>query len=92
MSRRFAREAGLGGKLARGEAAVIAIAECRGHTPIIDESDGRRALAHRIPGGSVLTTLDVLKVAVATDILHEGDAKQLYVAMRDEGYWGPDWD
>jgi hypothetical protein len=92
MSRRFARETGLRGTLARGEAAVIAIAECRGYTPIIDENDGRRALARRVPGGAVLTTLDVLKVAVASEILTEGDAKQLYASMREEGYWGPDWE
>jgi predicted nucleic acid-binding protein len=91
-SRRFARECGLRGNLARGEAAVIAISECRGFVPVIDERDGRRALARRVPGVTPITTLDVLKLAVKSALITEADARHIYASMRDEDYWGPDWE
>lgn len=92
MSRRFAREIGLRGPLASGEAAVIALAERRDCVAIIDEADGRKALSRRAPNVAIMTTLDVLKRAVEMDLVPEVDGRELYQWMRDESYWGPDWD
>jgi predicted nucleic acid-binding protein len=89
-SRRFAREIGLVAPLGRGEAAVIAIAESRGWTAVIDDRAGREALALRASGALVMTTRELLRAAALEGLISSSEAEKIYAQMRAKGYRGPD--
>jgi hypothetical protein len=57
----------------------------------MDDADGRKVLAHRVPASRIVATLDVLTTAVDREILPRAAARELYGAMLDEGYRGPNW-
>lgn len=89
-SRRFAREIGLVAPLGRGEAAVIAIAESRGWTAVIDDRAGREGLALRAPEVPVMTTRELLRAAALEGLISSSEAEEIYAQMRARGYRGPD--
>jgi predicted nucleic acid-binding protein len=89
-SRQFAREIGLAAPLGRGEAAVIAIAENRGWTAVIDDWAGRESLALRAPGVEVVTTRELLRSGALDGHVSSSEAEDIYAAMRARGYRGPE--
>jgi predicted nucleic acid-binding protein len=91
VSAEFARQNRLAAPLGKGEAAVIAIAENRGDRAVIDEHVGRRILEDRSPGHGVLTTREVLRVAVTEqDLVSSAEAQIIYADMLADGYRGPE--
>lgn len=90
MSTAFARGHHLAAPLGRGEAAVIAIAITRGDQAIMDDGAARRTLNDLAPGHPVLTTREVLRVAVTErQLLTSGEAEIIYSDMLEDGYRGP---
>jgi predicted nucleic acid-binding protein len=88
-SRRFARDLGLVAPLGRGEAAVIAIAENRGWSAVIDDRAGRDSLALRAPGVEVVTTRELLRASALDGPISSSEAEQIYGEMLARGYRGP---
>jgi predicted nucleic acid-binding protein len=88
--RRFAREMGLAAPLGKGEAAVIAIAENRGWTAVVDDWAGRESLARRAPAVEVLTTRELLRATALDGDLSSSEAEKIYAEMRARGYRGPE--
>lgn len=80
---------GLRGRLGSGEAAVMAVAESRQWAAVIDDSDARKVLARRCPECVVWTTQELLKRAVAAELVTTPEASSIYDAMLNEGYIGP---
>lgn len=89
VSPRYAKTIGLAGALGLGEAAVIAIAECRGWTAAMDDALATEVLLQRSPGTGVVTTRDLVRRAVGQDLLDSVEAGFLYDAMLAKGYRGP---
>lgn len=89
-SRQFARQIGLAAPLGRGEAAVIAIAESRDWTAVIDDWAGRESLALRAPAVEVLTTRELLRAAAVDGHVTSSEAEDIYSDMRARGYRGPE--
>lgn len=78
------------GRLGPGEAAVIAVAEHRGLRAVMDDGPARRALNERSPGHDVMTTRDILRVAVTEDeLISSAEAQLVYDDMLADGYRGP---
>lgn len=77
------------GPLGSGEAAVIAIAEARAWSAVMDEATGREVLGHRSPGTPVHTTRDLLRRAVSVALVGSVEADLIYRDMRGAGYRGP---
>jgi predicted nucleic acid-binding protein len=88
--RQFARKIGLAAPLGRGEAAVIAIAENRDWTAVIDDWAGRESLSLRAPGVEVLTTRELLRTAAVDGHVSSSEAEDVYAEMRTKGYRGPE--
>jgi len=86
---RYAKSVGLAGALGHGEAAVIAIAESRSWTAVMDDALARDVLLRRSPGTGVLTTRELLRRAVAQDLLDSAEAQLIYSDMLSKGYRGP---
>jgi predicted nucleic acid-binding protein len=86
----FAKRAELVGPLGPGEAAVIAIAETRGWAAVMDDAAGRRVLSERSPGCDVVTTRQIIRLAVTElELLDSSEAQIIYDSIRAEGYRGP---
>jgi hypothetical protein len=85
----YAKSIGQAGSLGPGEAAVIAIAEHRGWTAVIDDALAREVLLRRSPGTSVATTWDLLRRAAAQGLVDSAEAQLIYDDMLAKGYWGP---
>jgi predicted nucleic acid-binding protein len=85
----MSRALGLVAPLGEGEAAAIAIAECRNMVAVIDDAGARRALLHRVPGATVITSRDVLRRSLAGGKLTTSEAEAIYVRMVRHGYRGP---
>ncbi|MGH2964016.1 MAG: hypothetical protein ACRDMH_01365 [Solirubrobacterales bacterium] len=86
----FQKASGLAVRLGQGEAAVIAIAEIRGWGAVMDDAAGRRVLSERAPNSEVVTTRQVIRLAVTElQLLDSSEAQILYDSIRAEGYWGP---
>ncbi|HEV2173098.1 MAG TPA: hypothetical protein VGR71_06005 [Nitrospira sp.] len=88
-ARRYLRRFGKPGRLGKGEAAVIALAENRGWTPIMDDRPGRQILSARVPGSSCFTTDDILRRAALRGLISSREAESAYQEMRRLGYRGP---
>lgn len=88
-SRRLARDIGLAAPLGRGEAAVIAIAENRSWSAVIDDRAGRDSLALRAPAVEVVTTREVLRASALDGPISSSEAEQIYGEMLARGYRGP---
>ena len=86
---RFAGEAGLRDKLGKGEAAVIAAACTRGLSVVMDDKDGRRALAFRGPHCTAWTTQELVRRAATGGFVDSPEAVATYESMLAEGYIGP---
>jgi predicted nucleic acid-binding protein len=86
----YARSLGLAAPLGAGEAAVISLANHRGLPAVIDDAGGRAAFADRIPGGSVLTSRDVLRAAAARGDLTSAEAELVYIDLLSGRYYGPE--
>jgi len=86
---RFAKEAGLRDKLGKGEAAVIAVACARGWSVVMDDKDGRKALAFKRPQSTAWTTQELVRRAIAADFIGSPEAVAIYDSMLGEGYIGP---
>jgi predicted nucleic acid-binding protein len=89
VSPRYAKTIGLAGALGLGEAAVIAIAECRSWTAVMDDALAREVLLRRSPGTVVVTTRELVRRAVGQDLLDGPEAQSLYDHMLARGYRGP---
>ncbi len=89
-TRRYLQRFGKAGRLGKGEAAVIALVESRGWTAIMDDAAGRQTLTMRAPNGACLTTADLLHRAAFQDHVSSARAEELYQAMRQLGYRGPE--
>ncbi|HYV01462.1 MAG TPA: hypothetical protein VEM93_03875 [Actinomycetota bacterium] len=89
VSPRYAKTIGLAGALGLGEAAVIAIAECRSWTAVMDDALARGVLLRRSPGTVVVTTRELVRRAVGQDLLDSVEAPSLYDHMLARGYRGP---
>jgi predicted nucleic acid-binding protein len=83
-----ARIAGLKSALGAGEAAVIAVAVERGWSAAIDDAEARRILS------ACFTTRELLRRAVAEDVIQSPDAQIVYHDMLAKRYKGPSdlWD
>jgi predicted nucleic acid-binding protein len=88
-ARRFLRRFGKAGRLGKGEAAAIALAERRGWTPIIDDRVARAVLKVRSSGTRCYTTDDMLRRAALAGIMSSQHAENLYQEMRRLNYRGP---
>ena len=89
----FTKRLGLAVPLGDGEAAVIAIAEAREWSVIMDDAKGREALDLRAPGTQVWTTRDLLVIAERQKLITRKEADSIYVDMQERSYKGPDlWD
>jgi predicted nucleic acid-binding protein len=89
VSPRYAKTIGLAGALGLGEAAVIAIAECRSWTAVMDDALARGVLLRRSPGTVVVTTRELIRRALGQDLLDSVEAQSLYDHMLARGYRGP---
>ena len=89
-TRRYLQRFGRAGRLGKGEAAVIALAEARGWSAIMDDGAGRDVLKHRAPGSDCFTTAELLRRAAFRGYVSSDRAEQLYQAMRLLGYRGPE--
>lgn len=85
----FTRVQGLAAPLGRGEAAVMAIAENREYAVVMDDGPARRVLNERSPGHEVMTTRQVLRLAVAKELIDSASAQLVYIDMLAEGFRGP---
>src|SRR5262245_23402270 len=86
---RYAKSIGLAGALGPGEAAVIAISENRGWTAAMDDALARKVLLQRSPGTGVFTTRELLRRAVAQELLDTAEAQLIYDDMLAKRYRGP---
>lgn len=82
-------ESGLGFKIGRGEAAVLAIASSRLLEAAIDESAARETAANRYPDLMIVTSRDLLRRAVVRGHLSTPEADIVYADMLDANYRGP---
>jgi predicted nucleic acid-binding protein len=89
VSPSYAKSIGLAGALGSGEAAVIAIAESRSWTAVIDDALARDVLLRRSPGTRVITTRELLRRAVAQQLVDSAFAQLIYDDMLAKGYRGP---
>jgi predicted nucleic acid-binding protein len=85
----YPKSIGLAGPLGLGEAAVIAIAESRSWTAAMDDALAREVLLRRSPGTGVVTTRELVRRAVAQDLLDSAEAQLIYDDMLAKGYRGP---
>ena len=79
----------LAAELGRGEAAVMAIAESRDWTAVMDDRDAITVLNQISPGTRTITTRDLLRSAVYDETLDTREADEVYRLMLERGYWGP---
>jgi predicted nucleic acid-binding protein len=89
VSPSYAKSIGLVGALGRGEAAVIAIAESRSWTAAMDDALAREVLLQHSPGTSVITTRELVRRAVAQELVDSAEAQLIYDDMLAKGYRGP---
>lgn len=89
VSPSYTKSIGLAGPLGSGEAAVIAIAESRSWTAAIDDALARDVLLRRSPGTRVITTRELLRQAVAQQLVDSAEAQLIYDDMLAKGYRGP---
>jgi predicted nucleic acid-binding protein len=89
VSPSYTKSIGLAGALGSGEAAVIAIAESRNWTAVIDDALARDVLLRRSPGTRVTTTRELLRQAVAQQLVDSAEAQLIYDDMLAKGYRGP---
>jgi predicted nucleic acid-binding protein len=89
VSPSYTKSIGLAGPLGSGEAAVIAIAESRSWTAAIDDALTRDVLLRRSPGTRVITTRELLRQAVAQQLVDSAEAQLIYDDMLAKGYRGP---
>jgi predicted nucleic acid-binding protein len=85
----YAKSVGLAGVLGPGEAAVMADSENRGWTAAMDDALAREVLLRRSPGTGVVTTRELVRRAVAEDLVDRAEAQFLYDDMLARGYRGP---
>lgn len=85
----YPRTIGLVGALGPGEAAAIAISESRGWMAALDDALAREVLGRRSPGTAVVTTWDLLRRAVAQQLVDSAEAQLIYDDMLAKGYRGP---
>jgi predicted nucleic acid-binding protein len=89
VSPSYTKSIGLAGPLGSGEAAVIAIAESRSWTAAMDDALARDVLLRRSPGTRVITTWELLRRAVAQQLVDSAEAQLIYDDMLAKGYRGP---
>jgi predicted nucleic acid-binding protein len=89
VSPSYAKGIGLAGALGSGEAAVIAIAESRNWTAAMDDALAREVLLRRSPGTRIITTRELLRRAVAQELVDSAEAQLIYDDMLAKGYRGP---
>jgi len=89
VSPSYTKSIGLAGPLGSGEAAVIAISESRSWTAAIDDALARDVLLRRSPGTRVITTRELLRQAVAQQLVDSAEAQLIYDDMLAKGYRGP---
>lgn len=89
VSPSYTKSIGLAGALGSGEAAVIAIAESRNWTAAMDDALARDVLLRRSPGTRVITTRELLRQAVAQQLVDSAEAQLIYDDMLAKGYRGP---
>jgi predicted nucleic acid-binding protein len=89
VSPSYTKSIGLAGPLGSGEAAVIAIAESRSWTAAMDDALARDVLLRRSPETRVITTRELLRRAVAQQLVDSAEAQLIYDDMLAKGYRGP---
>lgn len=88
-SKRLVAMHGLKGRLGSGEAAVIAVAECRHWAVVMDDADARKVLTARGSESVIWTTQELLRRGVVEGLITSPEGASIYEAMLDEGYIGP---
>lgn len=76
-------------RLGAGEAAVMAIAERRGWSAVMDDGEARRVLSTRSPKTRIVTSRELLVRAVVQGMVDSGSAQLIYDDMLDKRYRGP---
>jgi hypothetical protein len=68
---------------------VVAGAESRNWTAAMDDALAREVLLRRSPGTRIITTRELLRRAVAQELVDSAEAQLIYDDMLAKGYRGP---